>query len=197
MTMTYDEIVDQIVAMAEGDQSIDDVVLSSWISQGIDRINVAMKSNIPNKLSGSDEPLFDKRFHEALVLFAVSKYRAADASYNDADYFMNEFNTMLMTMERDMVVLPSLMGGDQHLQITAVAGQQIYSLSLPNGSYYDVIEVYVNDVLKTYITDYTINMTTKLLTFTGTTTFVDGDKITVKYENNSDLNNPPYGWWGW
>lgn len=195
--MTYDEIVDQIIAMAEGDQSIDDVVMSKWISQGIDRINVAMKSNIPTSLSGSQEPLFDKRFHEAIVLFAVSKYRAADASYNDADYFMNQFEQMVQTMQRDMNILPSLMADDQHQQITAVADTYTYSLTLPDGSYYDVIEVYVNDVLKVYRTDYTINMTTKLLAFTGNTTFVDGDKITVKYENNSDLNNPPYGWWGW
>ena len=195
--MTYDEIVDQIIAMAEGDQSIDDVVMSKWISQGIDRINVAMKSNIPTSLSGSQEPLFDKRFHEAIVLFAVSKYRAADASYNDADYFMNQFEQMVQTMQRDMNISPSLMNDDQHQQIIAVAGTYTYSLTLPDGSYYDVIEVYVNDVLKVYRTDYTINMTTKLLAFTGNTTFVDGDKITVKYENNSDLNNPPYGWWGW
>jgi hypothetical protein len=43
-------------------------------------------------------------------------------------------------------------------------------------------------------TDYNINQGTGTLTMIAALTV--NDKITVKFENNSDLNNPPYSWWG-
>jgi hypothetical protein len=56
--MKMDEIMDAIISLAENDQSIDDVAMSTWVSQGINRINVALNTNFPSSLSGSDEPAF-------------------------------------------------------------------------------------------------------------------------------------------
>jgi hypothetical protein len=69
----------------------------------------------------------------------------------------------------------------------------VYNLDIPYGSYFDEIVVYLNDI-KLLSTDYTIQMDTGTITILKTLTV--NDKITVNFENNSDLNNPPYQWWG-
>jgi hypothetical protein len=191
--MKMDEIMDAIISLAENDQSIDDVAMSTWVAQGINRINVALNTNFPSSLSGSDEPAFDSRYHESLVIFGVAKYRESDSAYSDAQYFMQQFETMLQKMQRDMVVPPSYQTDYNYKQIVVTdATTFVYNLDIPSGSYFDEIVVYLNDVPLT--TGYAISQLNGTITFT--TTLTVKDKITVKFENNSDLNNPPYQWWG-
>lgn len=194
MTMTMDEIMEQIIVLAENDQSIDDVAMTSWVAQGINRINVALNSNFPSSLEGTASPAFDPRYHEALVLFGVAKYRESDSDYNAATYLLNQFDTMLLTMQRDMVVPPSYKLDYNYQQIVVTdATTFVYNLDIPYGSYFDEIKVYVNDRILNS-SQYRINQSAKIITFIGVTLTVD-DKLTIQYENNSDLNAPPYGWW--
>lgn len=192
--MTYDEIAEAIVSLAENDQSIDDVAMSTWVSQAINRINVALNVNFPSSISGTDVPAFDSRYHEALVIFGVAKYRESDSAYNDAQYFMVQFNEMLKTMQRDMEIPPSYKKDYNHQQIVVTnATTFMYNLDIPYGSYFDDIIVYLNDKLVDN-KNYAVSMSNKTITFTAVS-FVVGDKITIKFENNSDLNAPPYQWW--
>jgi hypothetical protein len=69
----------------------------------------------------------------------------------------------------------------------------VYNLDIPYGSYFDDIFVYLNDVKLT--SGFTIDSNNGTITFV-TVTLTVNDKITVQFENNSDLNSPPYGWWG-
>ena len=193
--MKVDEIVTATRSLAENDQSIPQADIITWIDQGINRINTAMQANIPlvTGLPTTTVPAFDPRFHESLVLFCVAKYRESDSAYNDAQYFMGQFGDMVLTMQRDMELLPSTEMGYDWLQLVATTSKYIYDLSIPSGSYYDNIEVYVKDVK---ITKYTVSPTAKTLNISPTVTLTTGDKITVHFENNSDLNSPPYQWWG-
>lgn len=194
--MKFEEIKESIMSLAENDQSIDDVAMETWIKQGINRINVALNVNIPTDIIASQEPQFDERFHEALVLFGVAKYRESDSSYADAQYFTAQFEDMLKQMQRDMVVSPSLRTDYNYQQIVVVNSSVLsYNLTMPYGSYFDSVEVYQNDVFvdPRY---YTLSLQNKTLTFKGMT-LASGDKLTIKFENNSDLNNPPYQWWTW
>ena len=193
--MTYDEIVEAIISLAENDQSIDDVALATWIANGIDRINITLNTSFPSSLSGSDEPEFDARFHEALIIFGVAKYRESDSSYADAQYFMQQFNDMLMVMQRDMEIPPAFRKDKDVQQIIVTdATTMVYDLSMPYGSYFDYISVYKNNELVNSF-NYRITLNTKQLTFQGIS-LVPDDRITVIFENNSDLNAPPYQWWG-
>lgn len=192
--MTYDEIVEAIISLAENDQSIDDIAVSRWIANGIDRINVALNTTFPSSLSGSNSPAFDERYHESLIIFGVAKYRESDSSYSDAQYFMQQFNDMLMTMQRDMEILPAFRKDKDVQQIVVTnATTMVYDLSMPYGSYFDYISVYKNNVL-VESTTYRINSSTKKISLVGVTLTI-GDKITIVFENNSDLNAPPYAWW--
>jgi hypothetical protein len=192
--MTYDEIVEAIISLAENDQSIDDVALARWIANGIDRINITLNTSFPSSLSGTEEPAFDSRFHESLILFGVAKYRESDSSYNDAQYFMQQFNDMIMVMQRDMEI-PAAFRKDKDVQQIVVTNPTtlVYDLSMPYGSYFDYISVYKNNELVNPIS-YRITLNTKKITFQGIS-LVSDDRITVIFENNSDLNAPPYQWW--
>jgi hypothetical protein len=192
--MKMDEIMDAIISLAENDQSIDDVAMSTWVSQGINRINAALNVNFPSSLSGSDEPAFDARYHEALVIFGVAKYRESDSAYSDAQYFMQQFDAMVMKMQRDMVIPPSYQTDYNYKQIVVTNPTTIvYNLDIPSGSYFDDIVIYLNDIVVP--SGFTIDSTAGTITFL-TVTLTVNDKITVKFENNSDLNAPPYQWWG-
>jgi hypothetical protein len=191
---TFEEIKESIMSLAENDQSIDDVAMETWIKQAINRINVALSSKIPTTIIASQEPLFDERFHEALVLFGVAKYRESDSSYNDAQYFMGQFDDMVRVMQRDMELLPSTRMDYNHRQIVVTNNTIMsYTMDIPYGSYFDSITVYQNDkqVDPNY---YSTSLQNGTLTFKGIT-LANGDKITIKFENNSDLNEPPYSWW--
>jgi hypothetical protein len=189
------EIVTATRSLAENDQSIPEADIVIWIDQAINRINTALQANIPmiKGLPTSSVPQFDPRFHEALVLFCVGKYRESDSAYNDAQYFMGQFQDMTIQMQRDMVLLPSTQVGYDWLQLVGVTGTYVYNLNIPSGSYYDNIEVFLKDVKLEY---YTVNSANQTLSIKATQTITTGDKITVHFENNSDLNNPPYQWWG-
>jgi hypothetical protein len=192
--MKYDEITESIISLAENDQSIDDVAMAGWVRDGINRINAALNTNFPSSLAGSDEPAFDSRYHEALVIFGVAKYRESDSAYSDAQYFMQQFDNMLQIMQRDMQIPPSYKTDYNYKQIVVTdATIFVYNLDIPYGSYFDDIVVYLNDV-KLASSDYKIQMDTGTITIL--TTLTVNDKITVNFENNSDLNAPPYGWWG-
>lgn len=194
--MQLSEIKTYIKDLAEQDLSITDAQCVRWIDSGIGRMNTTLHTAIP-KVTGKPDtyiPEFDEEYHEALVIFANAKYRESDGDFNSATYFMNTFNDMLMSMQRDMTIKPSFRR-DYNVQQIVVSNSTVlsYDLSMPYGSYFDKIEVYKNDVLVDPI-NYRITLNTKKITFQGISLTVN-DKITVVFENNSDLNNPPYEWW--
>lgn len=195
--MQMSEIFTAVKSLAENDQSIQNSDITIWVDNAINRINQALKTNIP-LTSGKPTtyvPEFDIRFHEALVLFAVAKYRESDSDYNSAQYFLQTFNEMVNVMQRDMTISPSMRVDDNVQQIVvANASTLTYNLIMDYGSYFDTLTIYQNDVVvdSKY---YSINMDKRQLTFKGITLTV-ADKITVLFENNSDLSNPPYQWWG-
>jgi hypothetical protein len=194
--MNMTEIFANTKSLAENDQSIPNADITAWVDMAIDRINAAIQCAIP-KTKGQPltyTPAFDTRYHEALVIFGVAKYRESDSAYNDAQYFMQQFDTMLMQMQRDMVKLPSTRTDYNIQQIVVSSSTQFsYNLTIPSGSYFDIINVYKNDVLMSS-NEYTISNVSNTIIFKGVSLVV-GDKITIEFENNSDLNAPPYSWW--
>lgn len=199
--MMMSEIITRTKSLAENDQSIPNADITGWVDDAINRINQAMKSNIP--LTGGNTttlvPAFDARFHECLVIFAVAKYRESDSDYQAAQYFLQTFDSMLAQMQRDMTLLPSVRVDSEVQQIVVTSASVFtYNLIMDYGSYFDNVSVYLNDVLVDS-KNYTLSIEKRTVTFKGITLTV-ADKITVIFENNSDLNNPPYQWWnqsGW
>lgn len=194
--MQLSEIRAYVKDLAEQDLSITDAQVDRWVNSAINRINTALESNFPKIITGAAgtyEPEFDERYHEILVIFANAKYRESDADFNSAGYFMNTFNDMLMDMQRDMEIPPAFRKDKDVQQIVVTNATTMgYNLSMPYGSYFDYISVYKNNVLlePKY---YRIALETK--TITMLTTLVVNDKITVVFENDSALNQPPHAWW--
>lgn len=196
--MQMSEIFTAVKDLAEQDLSIPDASITRWCDDAINRINQTLQCAIP-KTTGQPTtyvPEFDERFHEVLVLFSVARYRESDGDYNAATYFLNTFNDTLRVMQRDMEIAPSQRRDYNVQQITVTnASTTTYALTMPSGSYFDLVSVYQNDVLLD-VDQYTISSYDKQITLY--TTLVVDDIITIVFENNSDLNNPPYEWWnGW
>jgi hypothetical protein len=193
--MMMSEIITKTKSLAENDQSIASTDITAWVDDAIQRINQAMQCNIATTGGNTSTlvPAFDPRFHECLVNFCVGRYRESDSDYNGAQYWMNKFENMLNLMQRDMVLQPSSRVDYNVQQILATSGTLVYTLTIPSGSYLDIITVYKNDVLVDP-SGYSISGINKNITFSGIT-FATNDKITIVFENNSDLNNPPYLWW--
>lgn len=201
--MKVDDIIREVKRLADDDQSIKTSDIQDWIDLGIDEINQNLKSNIPyiSSLATSTIPKFDSRYHSILIKWCVAKYREGDSDYTAAQYFMKQFTDTLDMMQRDMPVPPSLRNDDSIIQLTATSdGQSIYNIpTLPLGSYYGSLKVYQND---SEITDYcTFNSRTKQMVIdTTSVTIKTNDTISIDFEINSELDNPPYTWWarsGW
>lgn len=192
--MNYGKIKESIKSLAEQDLSISDSDILVWCNQAIERINVELSVSIP-ELTGTDseEPAFDKRFHESLVLFSNAKYRESDADFNSASYFMAQFNDMLRKMQKEMEIQPSQQTENTQQITVTDATQMVYPLRIPLGSYYSTILIYLNDILLDS-NSYLVSPELQTVTFKGVILQV-GDKITVKYEYSPYLNNPPYQWW--
>lgn len=192
------EIKNYIKSLAENDLSISNIDIERWIDSGIDRINQTLQCAIPKVTGKTDTyvPEFDERFHESLVLFGNAKYRESDADFASAQYFMASFNDMLMVMQRDMELKPSTRKDMNVQQIVVTNASTLsYKLSMPYGSYFDTIKVYKNDV-EVDALNFRINLTSRQVILQGIS-LVLNDKITIVFENNSDLNEPPYQWWNW
>lgn len=193
--MNLTELYSVIKVLAEDDQSLPDARISVWIDLAIDRINIALKCKVP-KIAGKPlnyVPEFDERYHEALVMYALSKYHESDSAYSNAQYFVNQFEGMLMIMQRDMEIKPSIRADYNVQQITVTSiSEYAYPLSMPTGSYYDHVTVFLNDV---ETKSFSIDTLRRRIRLNASLVLKVGDKITVVFENNSDLNNPPYQWW--
>lgn len=195
--MQLSDIYASIKSRAENDLSITQTDLTTWIDLGIQRINQQLKTAIPitNGQPTTYVPQFDPRYHEALILFAQAMYRESDADFNSSQYYLNQFNAMVDVMQRDMTIPPSLRVDEDVQQIIVTSATTLtYNLTMPDGSYYGDIVVYQNDVVVDDTT-YTIDPYAKTLTFV-TTPLVINDKITVEFQLDDNLINPPYQWWG-
>jgi hypothetical protein len=199
------EIYSSVKSLAENDQSIVNSDINRWIDAAISRINQVCQSNIP--LAGANAvgytPQFDERYHDALVLFSVARYRESDSDYIGAGYFMNQFDIMLRDMQRDMYI-PYCYKKDYNVQVFTVdTGVLTFNLNIANSAYYGVIDVYlapVGDSLNERLLDpsyYTINQDKKTITFTVTAGLVQDDIISISYEANAAFENAPYGNWSW
>lgn len=194
--MNLGDLKRKIKSLAENDQSIAVTDMTDWLDDAIDDINTALKSNFSKATGQADtwEPEFDSRYHEALLIFAQKRYREADADYSSAQYWDNKFTVKLMDMQRDMKVPPSFRADPEVQQIVITdPTNAIYNLTMDFGSYFDVLEVYQNDSLVSP-SYYKVSLNSQQITFTQTLEY--NDKITIVFQENSDLNNPPYEWWG-
>jgi hypothetical protein len=191
--MQYLQMKNAIKSLAEQDLSISDSDILVWVNQGINRINVDLEVNIP-EITGSDteEPAFDRKYHESLVVFANAKYRESDADFNSASYFIAQFNDMIRKMQRTMEIPPSADSNAQQVVVTD-ATQTVYKLSIPIGAYYGTIRIYKNDIAIDE-NSYQVSPEMQTVTFKDVTLLV-GDKITVKYEGSPYLDAAPYPWW--
>lgn len=203
--MTMVDITAAIKSLAENDQSISQPDINRWVDAGISRINQACQANFP-QVTGqvtSYIPQFDGRYHDSLVIYATARYRESDGDYAGASYFMNQFETYLRDMQRDMYI-PYMYRVDYNIQ-NIVRDEDAYefTLTLPDSAYYGMIKVYITsfgNVINEKLLEskyYTINADKRTLTLSPAYTWNIDDVISVTYEANAAFETAPYTHWTW
>lgn len=203
--MMFSDIHTAIKSLAENDQSIQQADITRWLDAAISKINQACQCNISLASANSlgVVPEFDERYHDALVLFGVARYRESDADYQGAMYFMNQFDSMLRDMQRDMYI-PYTQRVDYNVFAFNYDEEvPTWDLKLPTSAYYGIINVYLvrggNYLYETLVDPkhYTIDASNNTITFKPTLGLTVDDRIAVSYEANSAFENAPYGNWTW
>lgn len=203
--MNLTTIYSRVKSLAENDQSIVNTDIDGWLDSAINKINQMCQSKFPvvSGNAGTYTPQFDDRYHDALVLFAVGRYRESDSDYNGASYFMNQFDSMVRDMQRDMYI-PYCFRKDYNVySFTYDTAKSIWDIDLPPSAYYGTIIVYIaplgNAVNEKRLDPkyYTINADDNTITLKATYTFALTDIISLNYEANAAFESPPYGNWIW
>lgn len=201
--MVIDDIIRITKRLCDDDQSITNSDLTDWIDMGIDAINQQIGANIDHitgQPTNTTSPNFDSRYHQSLVDFCVMQYRLGDSDYNAAAIFEKKFGDMLALMQRDMPLNPSVRKDDYVLQLVAADTSGIFDTSaLDSGVYFNVLLVYQNDKEITQYCRFDY-VTEQMTVDTGNAPIAVNDKITIVFEENPALNNPPFDWWrgtGW
>lgn len=201
--MVVDDIIRIAKRLCDDDQSIQTSDLTDWIDMGIDELNKNLSIQIPHIAglpTNSTSPNFDSRYHNILVDYCIIKYREGDSDYNASGYFLKVFNDKLQQMERDMPKNPSIRTDYDVMQLTPPDTTGVIPTNqLPYGAYFDNIRIYQNDVdITSYCTLDSVAMTLTI-DITQLTVAIT-DKITIVFDNNAEMENPPYSWWansGW
>lgn len=201
--MVVDDIIRIAKRLCDDDQSIQTSDLTDWIDMGIDELNKNLSIQIPHITglpTNSTSPNFDSRYHNILVDYCIIKYREGDSDYNASGYFLKVFNDKLQQMERDMPKNPSIRTDYDVMQLTPPDTTGVIPTNqLPYGAYFDNIRIYQNDVdITSYCTLDSVAMTLTI-DITQLTVAIT-DKITIVFDNNAEMENPPYSWWansGW
>lgn len=201
--MVVDDIIRIAKRLCDDDQSIQTSDLTDWIDMGIDELNKNLSIQIPHITglpTNSTSPNFDSRYHNILVDYCIIKYREGDSDYNASGYFLKVFNDKLQQMERDMPKNPSIRTDYDVMQLTPPDTTGVIpTTQLPYGAYFDNIRIYQNDVdITSYCTLDSVAMTLTI-DITQLTVAIT-DKITIVFDNNAEMENPPYSWWansGW
>lgn len=174
-----------------------DLTVIKWFENAQNRLASACNAKFPrfivnNQFNATDSPVFDEKWHEALVVFACARYKEAESSLSEVANFSQQFEELKAEMMENYIA--PLQYRDDRLvqQFTATAGQTDFSITkvgyIPE---YGNLKVYVNGI---ETTDFTVS-TDKMFTVNSPVLNV-GDGVTALWEEHYEFAEPPYPWWG-
>jgi hypothetical protein len=158
--------------------------------------------NPDGSLSGLAAPVFDNKYHEALVIYAIARYREQDSSLQEMTYMDKQFNAMLTEFARKYNVPPQYRDDAITNQYIATAGQLQYRILDDN---FD--QNYMNTCV--YQNSNPVPFKTGTLKLTSPSMYIDvvnldpsvtvlaGDVITIVWEDAPMDAYKQDNWVGW
>lgn len=180
------------------DEVLDLTMTLGWFDDAQNRLAIAVGAKFPQFLTSDgqqtnvDEPAIPEKYHEALVIYAVARYREMDSSTQEMDMMDSRFDSYLAEFRSHYEIPPMYRDSylDQHF-IVAVEGESTFTITKDSYN-----PVYTNP--KFYVNGVQNNATTNGMTFTlqGVTTKV-GDTVTATWDDAPSLVYRPENYYGW
>lgn len=181
------------------DDAPSDITVIKWFDDAQNRLASACDAKFPRFVSNNQfdpnyTPVWDEKWHEALIVFACARYKESEASISEVNNFQTQFEEIKREMSENYQVPPQYRDDRVSQQFTATAGQTTFTITkLGYDPVYGNLKVYVNGIPTTdYLTPADGSPS---FTFNPTTVLNVDDKVTVLWEEHYEYQQAPYGWW--
>jgi hypothetical protein len=175
------------------DDFADTTTIVRWLNFAQNDMATVVEAKFPqlDPSNMNDTFVFDEKFHELPIMYAVAKFKAADTSDSEANLAMQEYldkRTWFMANYKK----PMRYNDEATVQqFVATAGQTVFTITDTGYDYRTGnLKVYVNDVKQPKLS-YKYD---RYSTFTLLTACNDGDCVTAEWEEHSEMEDAPYGW---
>lgn len=180
---------------------VDDVVANDdiirWLNMGKDRMATEVKCTFVDLPTVAQEPtlsssfVFPSKYHEVPCLYAAAMYRGQESSLNEKGSFMQQFELGVRNFSENYNPPVEYLDQPNVIQYTATAGQTDFVVANDMFTpFYGGTRFYVNSLPN----DYFSIQNKALFKYVGTTPLVNGDKVTLIFEQNANFIEPPYAW---
>jgi hypothetical protein len=178
-----------------------DLTVMRWFDRAQARLASAVNASFPKFVTNgvftpTFEPVFDERWHEALVAFACARYKEQEASLNEVANFQQQFDNILKEMTENYEV-PLIYRSDRFTQQFTVTDNTVTTFNITKIGYdpsYGNLKVYINGLETTDF--YLASDGTKSFTINPTTPLAVNDAITALWEEHYEFLEPPVPWFG-
>lgn len=189
-SMKLSQMVDAIGARI--DDVIDIQTATEWLNAGLNQMAVSVGAVFPqlDSTNPDDRFVFDAKWQEIPIVYACAMFKGMDTAVQEKNVYMQQFVMMLKDFQTKYQV-PIIYKDDMYTeQFRATADQVTFTITDPdyNESTAD---------LKVYVNGKPAEVITSEDTFTLLVSAKEGDYITAIWEVHTDLQEPPYSFWGW
>jgi len=191
-------ILSDMIALvnANVDDVVDTVPVVQWLNAGQNKMASEARASFTQLVASNTNSTFDfpEKYHEIPVLYACAMYMASQSSIAEKESYLRQFEDGVKSFIENYDI-PLTQRDDtttQHFTKTATDKNKYY---ITKRGYSDRsnLKVYLNG-LQTTLFELIDNNGFELLVVVNVQEPADGDKITARWEDRPDLQEPPYPW---
>jgi hypothetical protein len=185
-----------------------DLMVIRWMENGQSRLASVVNAVFPPFVTNGQfdptfTPVFDAKWHEALVIFACARYKESESSMQEVQNFQQQFDDLKKEFAERYQVPVQNMDNDHSQQFTNAAGVTEFTITKDGfDKNYSNLKVYINGKLQvdwTY-TNPVSATSTNINNFTlgvSIPTLMATDIVTAVWDNQNQFAEPPYPFWTW
>lgn len=193
--MILSEMVRQVNSLIDDVATLTDIV--SWLNNAKDDMATVVEAKFPDLVAtnSNDTFVFDSKYHEIPIIYAVARFKQKDDTYQEANVLMQQYEAKKRTFQAFYVVPPQYKDDPFSQQFTATTGQTVFGAITKPTYIPDIgnLTVYYNNVRQERQM-YVVN-NDKTFTWLGDD-LAAGALLTATWEENAELVQPPYSWMG-
>lgn len=183
---------------ANVDDVVDTDVAVRWLNAGQNFMASEARADFSQLTSSNLNGTFDfpEKYHEIPVLYACAMFMASESSIAEKEAYLRQFQDGLKSFIENCDLPVTLRDDSNTQQFTKTTTNNQFFITKRGYSHRSNLKVYLNDVETTLFelieVDYKKGF--ELLVVVGVQVPAINDKITARWEDRPDLEEPPYPW---